>query len=249
MQSTEIWDMSSAVSDNHLERRKRYRVTDITRYGLSAAVLVDDATIPVEIYDVAFAGADVASRRLNLKVDQPVTLQFMAKGMSSPAVVQAIVRWRRHWDPDKTIRYGLLFQNPNRLPRQIPTKLLGAFNRRRSFRVAPRGEAASAKITRKDGFEFTLPIISLSATGAGCLARGQNEQMLMTGDVITIEFSVPEAKTPCSIVATVRYAIKQRGGIRYGVDFNEEQTPLFTRHQRAITRYVMEEQRRMLKPI
>jgi len=241
--------MSSTVNEKLEERRKRYRVTDVARYGLSAAIVIDEREVPVEIFDVAFAGADVASKHLQLRVDQPVTLKFMAKGMAAPALVSATVRWRREWVENKSIRYGLLFQNPHRLPRQIPTKLLGAFNRRRSFRVAPHGVPTMANVVREDGFEFSLPVISLSATGAGCLARGAGEQMLMTGDVITMRFTVPETKSVCSFVATVRYAIKQRGGIRYGLDFNQDDTPFFTKQQRIITRYVMEEQRRMLKPL
>ena len=239
--------MSAPVNQKNTERRQRYRVSDIGRYGLSAAVLSGDSVIPVDIYDVAFAGADIASQRLQLQLDQPITLHFMAKGMAAPAVVRATVRWKREDKDHGTVRYGLLFQNPSHLPKQLPTKLLAAFNRRRSYRIAPRGAPLMAAITRKDGFKFSLPIISLSATGMGCLARDATEQMLLTGDVIELSFHVPETTHKCILVATVRYAIKQRGGVRYGLDFDAQKTAMFNREQRVITRYVMDEQRRMLR--
>ena len=105
-----------------------------------------------------------------------------------------------------------------------------------------------ATIVRTDGFEFSLPVISLSATGAGCLARDKSEEMLMTGDSVTMTFNVPGAQSECHFVANVRYALKQRGGIRYGLDFNAEESPNYMKCQRKITKYVMDEQRRMLKP-
>ena len=246
--TTEKDHMNRATNDEQLERRGRYRVSDVDRYGLTGSVLVKKVAVPVDIYDVAFAGADIASNNLDLTIDQPLTIQFVAKGMDRPAVVEAIVRWRRDWDDDGIIRYGLLFQNPSSLKRQIPTKLLGAFNRRRSFRVAPQGPPLIARITRKDDFGFSIPIISLSATGAGCLARNSSEEMVMTGDNVSVSFQLPGTQSPCVFFARVRYALKQRGGVRYGLDFDESKTKHYPRYQRRITKFVMDEQRKMLKP-
>lgn len=210
--------------------------------------MVGETSIAVEIVHLAFSGAGIVSRNISLQIGQHISLRFMAKGMALPAVINASVRSRKGWGDDGSVRYGLLFRDPADIPRKIPTRLLGAFNRRRSFRVVPRGEAQMAQLTRQDGVELQLPIISLSTTGIACLARTKDEEMLMAGDVVTIRFLVPETKSVCSFVANVRYGSKQRGGVRYGMEFDRDKSQLVQKQQRIITRYVMQEQRRMLNP-
>jgi len=146
------------------------------------------------------------------------------------------------------MRYGVEFVDPGSLQNKMPPRLLSAFNRRRAFRVTPdSSEPIEATIVRSQGgIRVELPVINVSASGVGLIARKNDDQLLMAGDEVLVSFSVPDVPGVLRMVGIVRYSQKQRGGVRYGVEFDREKTAMFKQQQKVVQTYVMNQQRKML---
>lgn len=214
------------------------------RYGLTARLVFGEGSLQVRLDTISFEGARVAVDRRHgapLRPGQGVSLRLLAPGCDAlevPAVVD------RHFPGRDRTEYDLRFTSP--LQRYVPSRLVGAFNRRRAFRVSPDSSApVVARVETAHGGSVRLPLICLSATGCALLARRPEEQPLRAGDRVRLTFSFPGATAPVDVEATVRYGAAQRQGTRYGLELDAAAAG-FARHQRRIQRYVMEQQRRML---
>lgn len=239
--------MLHAISTDR--ERARALVNEIGRqYGLTARLILGDAEFAMRLEFVSFAGATVRipdSLGLDLRAGQTVVLRFLAKTLAQPVDLQAQIQARK--PAPKSIRYEMQFGDPDSLQRKIPARIIGAFNRRRSFRVAPgTRKPVDARIERADGTTLRLPVICMSATGLALLARTAEEKRLMAGDVVTMVFEIPGEGAPITVVGIVRYGKPQRGHVRYGVEFDPKQTRLFLRIETHLNRYVMHQQRKML---
>jgi c-di-GMP-binding flagellar brake protein YcgR len=207
----------------------------------------DSATVPVQLAELSFGmAAVVANARLKLELNRPVTVEFSHPEMAIPARLRVNVRSRS--PHGEQVRYVLEFINPEHLQTRLPAKALADFNRRAAFRVAPDSDAPIvAQVHRLMGnVRMELSVVSISATGVGCMAWRLEQQRLMTGDKVVLSFSIPDTSNVCSLAGIVRYAARQRGAVRFGIEFDGSQTQLFLRQQQAIARYVMEQQRKML---
>ena len=229
------------------ERRDKYRVEDIDRYGLRANLVGPQKAEPVQLLDVSFIGVGFALSQPSdrtLRVDDVITLRFTADNLTKDVHVSGIVRSRQ--PTDKGTRYGIRFVDTREIQRYVPPRLIGAFNRRGAYRVSPdSAQEVQCQVDREGLNPVNLPVICISATGLACLATDESDG-LKPGDSIRIQFQLPDANVPCVINGTLRYRKAQRGGIRYGIEFDIGGTPFFNRYQSMIQRYVMQQQRQML---
>ncbi|MFT5432048.1 MAG: hypothetical protein ACI9OJ_002746 [Myxococcota bacterium] len=228
-------------------RRESYRAGPPVTDALQVSIVRDDVPFRVELIDLTFSGAGFAlPEDIVLEVGSTITLQFEARDLPLPASCRARVRARNPYG--SKLRYGVEFYGAKSLQNRMPARLHGSFNRRRSFRIIPDStDKLDATVTRRKGdVTVVLPIISLSASGCAMIAKSAATQLLMTGDVIIIRFVVPGTTGLLALVGNVRYGQKQRGGTRYGVEFDIDSTTHFKRQQKVIQTYVMEQQRKMV---
>ena len=227
-------------------RRQQYRVSG-RRDKLQAYIVSGDREVPIRLLDTSFGGAGfVPTVGLNIKPGDTVTLRFMAPEMALPASVRSVIKDRAPLGTD--IRYGAEFVDPGSLHRRLPSRLLGLFNRRKAFRVTPdSSKPIQARIRRMEGdVVLGLPIICLSVAGCAMMAKRKEDQMLMAGDAVELSFAIPETDNVVVFVGNVRYGTKQRGGTRYGIEFDRFKSPVFSQQQKALSRYVMTQQRKIL---
>jgi hypothetical protein len=230
-------------------RRKRPK-----RYGLAVDLLIADLEVAARLIDVTYAGIEVGltSTRVLLRLDQQVLVRFHGPGLAGGLPAPTVVHSRT---PDgRAIRYRLAFERPEELQRKMPARYLGAFNRRAAFRIGPdSGKPVMAHVVRNTSVssnappvELDLPLISVSTTGLAIRAKAVADRRLMSGDCVTLTFTLPEEHQSCELIGTVIYETKGGGAVSYGVQFNLT-TPYFTRYQTQIGRYVMCLQRRSLQ--
>jgi hypothetical protein len=228
-------------------RRDSYRAGPAGTEALQVSVLINDRAHRVELIDLTFSGAGFAlPESLALEVGSTITLQFSARDLALPASCRARVKSRNPYG--SKLRYGVEFYGAKSLQNRMPARLHGSFNRRRAFRIVPDStDDFDATVTRRAGdVTVVLPVISLSASGCGLLGKTAATRLLMTGDLISMRFVVPGTTGSLAITGNVRYAHKQRGGMRYGVEFDIEATTQFKQQQKVIQTYVMEQQRKMV---
>ena len=237
-------------SNSQSNRRSQYRVQDLEKFQIHAELVVDEETIPATLVNLSFngAGVRVSSRDTAFLPEQSrVFIRLLGPYLPEPIKAVALVNFAAK--EGDGYRYGLQFMNARHIQDQVPPKLLGVFNRRRAFRVIPEsGHLVTATVTGREGvLDAEVPIISLSVSGAALYIKVAKEDEFERGEVISLVFKLPEEVAPCRIAGTVRYMREWQQGIRYGVEFIDDQSRVFQRSQRQIMEYVMKQQRVMLR--
>ncbi len=230
------------------ERRKHRRVKELAKYQLQANIITDGRAVPVTLLDVSFAGIGLSvthTHGLVLNSGQVVVIQLKAPSVRQP--IRARARVMSRIPGSDSDRYGLALQDAAWLRSRVPPSLMGIFNRRRSFRVTPDSLGPiEVRLEREDGRQTTLPAVCVSSSGMAIIAATREQEMLMTGDRISIDFMLPYSGTRCELVGVVRYTVRRRTGVRYGIEFDADACEDFARQERALARYVMTQQRRTL---
>jgi c-di-GMP-binding flagellar brake protein YcgR len=232
------------------ERRNQYRVQDLDKYQIHVELVVEDNTFPAKLANLSFNGAGVFVERGAgpILVDQTrVFIRLLGPYLPEPIKAVAVVTFSSK--EGNGHRYGLAFLNAKHIQEQVPSVLLGVFNRRRAFRVVPEsGAPVSAAVTGRNGaLEIDLPVISLSVSGLALYVKDKKELTLERGEGLTMVFKLPGEVAPCRFSGTVRYSRESPQGVRYGIEFIEQSTRVFQRCQRQVMEYVMEQQRVMLR--
>jgi c-di-GMP-binding flagellar brake protein YcgR len=231
------------------ERRGQYRVKDLEKYQITAELVVDEQTIAAKLNNLSFNGVGVAVKRGAgpvLVEQMRVFIRLLGPYLPEPIKAVAVVTFATAEGDGH--RYGLEFMNARHIHDQVPSKLLGIFNRRRAFRVVPdSSNPVTVSITGRGGaLAIELPVISLSVSGAACFSKGR-DHVLERSEMVTLVFRLPEEAAPCRFTGTVRYLMEWQQGCRYGIEFTEQTTRLFLRCQRQVMEYVMQQQRVMLR--
>jgi len=235
---------------NPSNRRRQYRVGELAKWKIRVEIVLDSHVAEATLIDVSFNGAGIwIGRKLDpgLALEQRIFLRFISPHIGEPIKTVATVNFRA--TDGAGTRYGLGFVNARHIQEQVPPKMIGLFNRRRSFRVVPdSSEPINAVVHGQDGeLVAELPVISLSATGCALFAKLRDQQVLKRGDAFILSFSLPEETTPCRFVGQIRYGMPWQSGVRYGVEFHNDGSRAFQQLQRLLMDYVMVQQRKMLK--
>ena len=232
----------------HDNRRQQYRVGDLSDVPIWAEVVAEDSITPVTLLDLSFRGVGlrVEAGGPSYTRGTKLVLRFFAGEESVPVMATATVRFVEYLE-DFT-RYGLYFDDTQSLSEQLPSWLVGTFNRRSAYRVTPApGRPIEAKISRANrDEEIPAPLISLSASGCAVMLTADQADVFSPQQEVTISFTLSDAAI-CHMIATVQYGVPQEGGIRFGMHFHADKTAGFEQYQQKIRKYVMARERSRLR--
>lgn len=224
-------------------RRAQYRVELDPSLGAQVVVeLPDGKSHEGQLLDVTAAGAGVrvegeAARAL--EVGQEVNLAFHGGPFSAPITVAAQVQ---HCTEERggACRCGFRFLQPQQLDGSLPPALRSYFNRRKDVRVQPAAdELISVVLSSDKGPSIEAWLVDLSLLGAGVALKTAVEPSFAASPAVNISIALPGTGQPVEMVGVIRNRRLVGGCIRYGMEFDPEATPGFTRHQDAIGRWML----------
>ncbi|MHC4415811.1 MAG: PilZ domain-containing protein [Planctomycetota bacterium] len=232
-------------------RRAQYRVELDEAAGLRVTIPNPKGRPFVgRLLDVSADGAGArfqAPEFPELAVGQEVNLIMTSDRLKSSLKVAARVQHRAEEEGFR--RYGFRFLRREQLEAQLSPALRQLFNRRKAVRVSPdtRSSVPTALEAAPGGPSAKARLEDLSALGAGVSLEAEAEAVFATTTRVGISLSLPGCRDPVDLVGHIRYRRLVGARIHYGIEFDAALSRHFEQQQEAITEYVMQRQRRMLK--
>ena len=232
------------------EKRRHYRVQSgsgdnrVTVLGQGQTVAGAHLDTSVGGVGVRFLAADCPA----LMVGQQVWLGFSWDGLKAPLEFAATV-CNRHEEPG-TRRYGFRFVDTERVQRELLPPLMRQFNRRAMYRVkGPSAEPVEVALRARGQRELPAAMADISETGIGVLVSAAGEQTLVNVVQLQVSIALPGIAKPVTLESTIcnRSLADGANKLRYGIAFDFDNGQEATRQRAAITNFVMEQQRDMLR--
>ena len=240
-----------------LERRSQYRVQSEELVDLRATIRTPDGTYPLgKPVDLSMDGVGtqlLISMRFasagcpTLVVGEEVTLCLGLSAAESPLELSARVMHRT--DKGESRRYGFQFTDPKQLERQLSPALHRLFNGRHAFRIKPDPDSPIEVllISASPALQVRTRVIDISLDGMAFAVPLDVESTLATADRLVACIGLPGGRQPPRLGILIRNRSLLGNEVRYGVEFNLERTQDVRRQQDAVTRYVMDRQRTLIR--
>jgi hypothetical protein len=235
-----------------MERRAYYRVTSEEVTGVQARVRTSKgAIIDGEPTNVSVDGAALRFAVPGLdrsggpvfEVGEEVELQFALPTRDAPVLLKATVIHRTEAEGSR--QYGFQFAGRTDLDSQLAPALYWLFNRRTSQRVKPTLDSPIAVTLHvaASGSTVDARLLDISTGGMGLRVPLAAESALAAADRVSVFLSLPTHEPRLDLVVKIRNRCLMGPEVRYGVEYDLEQTQDVQRQLGVISAFVMECQR------
>jgi hypothetical protein len=182
-----------------------------------------------------------------LAVGQEVTLYLGLSEAERPLELPARVMNRT--DEGELRRYGFQFTDREHLERQLPPALHRLFNRRYAYRVEPDPDSPIEVmlICTAPPLQVRARLVDISPDGMAFAVPLAAESALAAVDRLVACINLPGGRQPPRLGILIRNRSVLGNEVRYGVEFDLERTQDAQRQQAAVTRYVMDRQRTLIR--
>jgi c-di-GMP-binding flagellar brake protein YcgR len=238
-----------------MERRAYYRVTSEEITGVQARVRTSKgAIIAGEPTNVSVDGAalrfpvPVPDRTGGpvFEVGEEVELQFSLPTRDAPVLLKATVIHRT--EEEGARQYGFQFAGRTDLESQLAPALYWLFNRRTGHRVKPALDSPIGVTLHvaASGSTMDAQLLDISTGGMGLGVPLAAESALAVADRVRVFLSLPAHEPRLDLVVKIRNRCLMGPEVRYGVEYDLEQTRDAQRQLGVITAFVMEGRRAIL---
>lgn len=233
---------------NPLDKRTPYRVGVRSDAQIHAVLVLGERTVPAELLDISASGCGLRleeSHALGIKKGHALELRFTALGIGRAVVAVGIVR--RMDKGEGWASYGLQFQDPESIYAQLHTKLWSFFNRREGFRITPTsgpGKLVPVRLALPTG-ERTELVNDLSAIGLA-IRVSRAKALEVTGPCRAV-LALPGRSAPFHLGLLPVHHTATPASLRIGFAVDPKATEDFDEQSDALTRYLLEAQRQMLR--
>jgi c-di-GMP-binding flagellar brake protein YcgR len=164
--------------------------------------------------------------------------------MGRPILLQARVVARVQDGEVCKVRFQ--FQDPERLDALLHPSAWRVFNRRQSYRVAPRqSERIDVAVGWKDKKRIGV-LVDVSVSGIAVRIPWSGDEPLARGEPVAVGFRLPECETPIVAVTSLRNVSEEKGFARWGLEFDVRHSKGWVPKERRIVEYLMRRQREEL---
>jgi len=239
-----------------MERRAHYRARSDEVRGVQARVRTSKgAVIAGEPMNVSVDGAALRfavpgpdrPRGPVFEVGEQVELQFTLPAIHAPILIIATVIHRT--EEDGARQYGFQFAGRTQLESQLAPALYRLFNRRTSYRVKPALDSPIGVTLTvvASGSTVNAQLLDISTGGMGFRAPLAAESVLAAADRVRVSLSLPTHEPHLDLVVKIRNRWLIGPEVRYGVEYDLEQTQDAQRQLHVITAFVMDRRRAVLR--
>lgn len=239
-----------------MDRRTVYRIELGENSTVAVSILVEDRPLMVDrLHDVSAEGAGVVLPGLAsapLSVGQRADLVLVGTTIVKPLRVSAVVRHHRveGSGPGAVQLYGFDFTNKEGFDEfLIAQDLHILFNRRKSRRVEPDPEEP-IQVLLEDavrGKSAPARVLDISTGGVGLLLTPEVDPRFAEVEKVRVALRLPGATEDLRLEGNVRRRSEEIGGVRYGIQFDPDQTAHFGEQQVLLAKYVVRCLRHLLK--
>lgn len=223
------------------ERRNAYRIQwSVDDAPVSVAMHIRRVgSFPAKLLDLSIRGAGVqfGDEAPDAAVGDRVHLVFGMNVLDKPFMAKAFVRSRLEVDSGR--RYGLVFQEPEKIEAALPDALGPLFNRRAAVRVEPKQkiEVDLEAFVEPTGWAATTSSVAdLSVSGMAVHVDADFERALKKQDRLRLAFEL--GRTEFNFGARIVNRRLAKGTVRWGMQFERERSARFEEQQAAIESFV-----------
>lgn len=170
----------------------------------------------------------------------------------APAVLRASGTVVLRTDRKDSVHYGFRFTDRKEVARQLSSKLVTLFNRRRRYRVSTDANSLVAVTVEggQDGGKAQAHLVDISTTGVGLRLSKHFALGLVATDRIKVCISLPDCPDQLEVQGIIRHrhpvgAFGEE--VDYGIKFAWEHSDNAAAQQREIGKFVMKQQRELLR--
>ena len=229
------------------DRRAHYRVELPAEHQMEVTLIVAADEVRGRLLDVSIGGLAAAFARgsdPHLQPGQRVGARIRLVWLDRTLGL-GLVEIRHRTEESDFTRYGIEIADTRILRRQLGASLWPYFNRRAAFRVQPDPASPMLLTLQSEQDILAGPLHDISTGGAAVMLRSDED--LPREAELRIVFAIPGRQSPLQLKGSVRYGISQNERQRYGIQFVEEEDPVFQAQQQDVASYVMHRQQEGLR--